>query len=147
MKRELSITKEPIDEAGLLSKRELSPGMGAVIYFLGVVRGTEENASISAIDYEAFQKMAEHQFNLLFDEIEKRKPSIEGAVALGNHYGRALSEASGFKPYVDKFFDDVRVKSDDARKTQARLRLLRKLEGVILKLADISEIVPDEKQA
>jgi len=74
MKRELSITKEPIDEAGLLSRRELSAGMGAVIYFLGVVRGTEENASISAIDYEAFQKMAEHQFNLLFDEIEKRWP-------------------------------------------------------------------------
>ena len=74
MKRELSITKEPIDEAGLLSKRELSPGMGAVIYFLGVVRGTEENAPISAIDYEAFNQMAEHQFNLLFDEMEKRWP-------------------------------------------------------------------------
>ncbi len=48
--------------------------MGAVIYFVGVVRGSEHEKKISAIEYEAFQKMAEHQFNLLFDEIEKRWP-------------------------------------------------------------------------
>jgi glycyl-tRNA synthetase beta chain len=90
----------------------------------------------------------EHPSELaLLEQIAKRQPIIEGAVSLGDHYRRALSEASGFKPFVDKFFDDVRVKTDDLRKTQARLRLLRKLEGVILKLADISEIVPDEKQA
>ena len=80
----------------------------------------------------------------LLDEIEKRKHGIEGAVALGSHYRRALSEASGFKPYVDKFFDDVRVKTDDADLTQARLRLLRRLESLILKLADISEIVAED---
>ena len=74
MKRQLSITKDPIDEAALLSRRELSADMGAAVYFLGVVRGTEENVSISAIDYEAFHQMAEHQFNLLFDEMEKRWP-------------------------------------------------------------------------
>ena len=51
-----------------------SPGMGAVIYFLGMVRGMEEGAAISAIDYEAFETMARHQFDLLFDEIEKRWP-------------------------------------------------------------------------
>ena len=28
----------------------------------------------SAIEYEAFQQMAEHQFHLLFDEMEKRWP-------------------------------------------------------------------------
>ena len=91
----------------------------------------------------------EHPTELaLLEQIAKRKPIIEGAVALGDNYRKALSEASGFKPYVDKFFDDVRVKTDDARKTSARLRLLRRLEGVILKLADISEIVPeDAKQA
>lgn len=80
----------------------------------------------------------------LLDEIARRRPTIEGAVAVGDHYKRALSVASGFAPYVDKFFDDVRVKTDDARVTQARLRLLRRLEQLVLKLADISEIVPDE---
>ncbi len=74
MKKQLTITAEPIDEAALLRARELSRGMGAVIYFLGVVRGEEEGKRIAAIEYEAFQKMAEHQFNLLFDEMEKRWP-------------------------------------------------------------------------
>jgi molybdopterin synthase catalytic subunit len=74
MIRQLFITAEPINEARLLAKRSMSSGMGAAVYFLGVVRGTEANAAISAIEYEAFQKMAGHQFNLLFDEMEKRWP-------------------------------------------------------------------------
>lgn len=74
MQRELTITAAPIDESALLQKRKLSSGMGAVIYFLGVVRGIEAGTEISAIEYEAFQQMAEHQFNLLFDEMEKRWP-------------------------------------------------------------------------
>ena len=74
MKRQLTITAEAIDEAGLLARRTLSNGMGAVVYFLGVVRGEEEGAAISAIEYETFQRMAEHQFELLFDEMERRWP-------------------------------------------------------------------------
>ena len=74
MQRELTITNAPIDEVALLRSRRLSNGMGAVIYFLGVVRGTEEGATIKAIEYEAFQRMVEHQFNLLFDEMEKKWP-------------------------------------------------------------------------
>jgi molybdopterin synthase catalytic subunit len=74
MKRQLTITNQPIDETALLRERRISGGMGAVIYFLGVVRGTENEKNISAIEYEAFQKMVEHQFQLLFDAIEKRWP-------------------------------------------------------------------------
>jgi molybdopterin synthase catalytic subunit len=74
MRRQLLITSEPINEAALLSQRAMSHGMGAAVYFLGVVRGTEENAAIRAIEYEAFHKMVEHQFNLLFDAMEKRWP-------------------------------------------------------------------------
>ena len=74
MKRQLTITTQPIDEAALLRERKVSDAMGAVIYFLGIVRGTEGEQKISAIDYEAFQKMVEHQFNLLFDEMQKRWP-------------------------------------------------------------------------
>jgi molybdopterin synthase catalytic subunit len=74
MRRQLTIIAAPIDEPGLLRSRKFSDGMGAVIYFLGVVRGTEEGTTINAIEYEAFQRMAEHQFNLLFDEMEKRWP-------------------------------------------------------------------------
>jgi molybdopterin synthase catalytic subunit len=74
MKRQLVITTEAIDEAALVAQRTMSHGMGAAIYFTGVVRGSEEGGAISAIDYEAFGKMAEHQFHLLFDEMEKRWP-------------------------------------------------------------------------
>jgi molybdopterin synthase catalytic subunit len=74
LKRHLTITGNPIDEAALLRERKTSEAMGAVIYFLGMVRGTEDDRKISAIEYEAFQKMVEHQFHLLFDEMEKRWP-------------------------------------------------------------------------
>lgn len=74
MQRELSLITEPIDEAALLAGRSASASVGAVVYFLGVVRGVEAGASIAALEYEAFARMAEHQFNLLFDELEKRWP-------------------------------------------------------------------------
>ena len=74
MKRELTITSQPINEAALSAQRATSNGMGAVVYFLGLVRGTEENQSIGALEYETFQEMARHQFELIFQEMEKRWP-------------------------------------------------------------------------
>jgi molybdopterin synthase catalytic subunit len=74
MKKQVTITAEPINEPALLSQRVMSQGMGAVVCFLGVVRGTEEYANISALEYEVFQRMAEHQIDLLLDEMAKRWP-------------------------------------------------------------------------
>lgn len=74
MKRQLTITTEPINEAALIAQRQISAGMGAVVNFLGVVRGSEDGKTISAIEYEAFEQMVVHQFNLLFDEMAKRWP-------------------------------------------------------------------------
>ena len=74
MKRHLIITHVPIDESALLATRRMSPGMGAAICFSGVVRGDEAGARIRAIDYEAFEPMARHQFELIFEEMEKRWP-------------------------------------------------------------------------
>ena len=74
MKRQLTITRDPIIESELVAARSMSHGMGAAVYFTGVVRATEGGAPIKAIEYEAFEKMVSHQFNLLFDEIEKRWP-------------------------------------------------------------------------
>ena len=74
MKRELKISPDAIDEAALLAQRRLSGQMGAVVYFLGVVRNTEQDASIRALQYEAFPQMAERQFHLLLDEMERRWP-------------------------------------------------------------------------
>jgi len=74
MKRELTITTAAIDEAALVSKRVMSHGMGAAVYFAGVVRDSEDGVAIRAIEYEAFEKMARHQFELILQEIEKRWP-------------------------------------------------------------------------
>lgn len=74
MRKQLTITVQPINEAALIAERTMSAGMGAAVYFLGVVRGTEGSASISALAYETFQRMAEHQISLLFDELAKRWP-------------------------------------------------------------------------
>jgi molybdopterin synthase catalytic subunit len=74
MQRLLVISPDPIDEARLTAARRASDGMGAAVYFAGIVRGHEAGAAIRAIDYEAFEPMARHQFELLFQQIEKRWP-------------------------------------------------------------------------
>ena len=85
MERHLVITTSPIDETALLAQRGLSNGMGAAVYFLGVVRGTEGGAAISGLEYEAFERMAGRQFDLLFDEMEKLWPI--GSVRLVHRIG------------------------------------------------------------
>jgi molybdopterin synthase catalytic subunit len=74
MKRELHIGPQRIDEAVLMSQRVVEPEMGAVVNFMGFVRGAEAGAPIEALEYESFQRMAEHQFNLLFDRMEAQWP-------------------------------------------------------------------------
>ena len=74
MKSQVIITTEPIDEVALAGQRTMSSGMGAVVCFVGVVRGTEGTENISALEYEAFQRMAEHQIRLVFDELGRRWP-------------------------------------------------------------------------
>ena len=86
MKRELTITGEAIDESALVARRQMSHGMGAAVCFSGVVRANEEAATIRALDYEAFERMARHQFELLFAEMEKRWP-VE-SVRLVHRVGR-----------------------------------------------------------
>ena len=81
----------------------------------------------------------------LANEVDRLRPVVETAVASGAGYRRAFAEAAKAGPAVAKFFDDVMVMTDDAKLRDARLRLLRRLEGLILQLADVSEIVPEEK--
>jgi molybdopterin synthase catalytic subunit len=77
VKRLLLLTTDPIDEPALVAARQMGAGMGAAISFSGVVRGSEAGAPISAIAYEAFGAMAEHQFHQLFDQLAARWPTVE----------------------------------------------------------------------
>jgi glycyl-tRNA synthetase beta chain len=79
----------------------------------------------------------------LLVEIDERQPAIEAAVRAGQGYRQAFAEAAKLGPAVAKFFDDVLVMADDPRLRNARLRLMKRLETLILQLADVSEIVPE----
>ena len=74
MKTALTLSPDPIDEAALAKARSISDDMGAVVTFSGVVRGREDEAAITSIDYESFDDMTKRQFELIFTEIEQRLP-------------------------------------------------------------------------
>ena len=94
MIRSLTLTNEPIDEARLVAARAASSGMGAAVSFSGIVRGSEDHAAISAIDYEAFRPMAEHQFSVLFDQVAVRWPAVESVRLIHRLGPVAVNEAS-----------------------------------------------------
>lgn len=74
MERHLSIQSEPIDIGSLAASTSVGDSCGAVVQFVGYVRGAEEGARIRGLHYECFEKMATHQFHLLFDEVAARWP-------------------------------------------------------------------------
>jgi glycyl-tRNA synthetase beta chain len=79
---------------------------------------------------------------VLRGELDQRQQRIESAVAAGD-YRRGFAEAAKFGPAVDRFFTEVFVMVDDPQLRQARLGLMKRLESVILQLADVSEIVQE----
>ena len=80
----------------------------------------------------------------LREELERRGPKIEAAVASGKGYRAAFAEAARFGPAVDRFFIDILVMTDDPGLRLRRLALLKRLERLILRLADVSEIVKED---
>lgn len=106
-----------------------------------IARGVEAAGDVPAIDTSRLTLPAEIA---LLGQIDEREPVIRRAVAAESGYRDAFSEAARFGPAVATFFDDVLVMADDPAVRDARLRLLKRLELVILELADVSEIVPQE---
>jgi len=80
----------------------------------------------------------------LCDEIDRRRGVIEQAARDGRGFKAAYAEAAQFEPAVARFFTEVFVMVDDAALRTARLRLMKRLEQIILQLGDISEIVAPE---
>jgi glycyl-tRNA synthetase beta chain len=81
----------------------------------------------------------------LRSELDKRQQAIESAVAAGD-YRRGFTEAAKFGPAVDRFFTEVFVMVEDQQLRLARLGLMKRLESLILQLADVSEIVADHNR-
>ena len=107
------------------------------------VRNIAKNLDVAAPDLGG--TLVEPSEMALATEVNRLAPAIESAVKSGTGYRQAFAEAAKAGPAVAKFFDDVMVMAEDPKLRDARLRLLRRLEGLILQLADVSEIVPEEK--
>lgn len=105
------------------------------------VKNIAKNLDASAPDLGG--KLTEPAEKALAAEVDRLQPLIEAAVASGTGYRQAFAEAAKAGPAVAKCFDDVMVMAEDPMLRDARLRLLRRLEGLILQLADVSEIVPE----
>ena len=107
------------------------------------VRNIAKNLDAAAPDLGG--QLTEPAEIALAREVDRLAPIVEAAVTAGNGYRQAFAEAATTGPAVAQFFDDVMVMAEDVKLRDARLRLLRRLEGLILQLADVSEIVPEEK--
>lgn len=99
-------------------------------------RLSPEVGAISQILTEPAEKALVH-------DVMSRRGSILFAAESGTGYRDALASAALYGPAVATFFDDVMVMTDDPKLRQARLFLMKALEFQILRLADVSEIVPE----
>ncbi len=90
------------------------------------------------------QVLVEPAERALVKELMDRRGAILFAADSGSGYREALAAAAHYGPAVATFFDDVLVMAEDPKLRQARLFLMKALEFQILRLADVSEIVPEE---
>ena len=62
----LEITPDPIDPSSV--SRLATPMDGAVVTFLGVVRGATEGKAVAGLDYEAYEEMAVKEMKRIAEE-------------------------------------------------------------------------------
>ena len=78
----------------------------------------------------------------LVSALQAGATGIRAAASRGD-YRDAFTGIAALQPPVAKFFDDVLVMAEDERLRAARLGLVATLRGLILDIADISEIVTE----
>jgi len=96
----------------------------------------------------ALESLAEHLHESAERELLKglveRGPAVRDAAAKQN-FRAALTLLSQLGPTVDRFFVDVLVMADDPTLRRARLSLMSHLRDAVRNIADLSEVVADEK--
>ncbi len=96
--------------------RLVEPAVGAVIAFVGVVRGKSEGRSVVSLEYEAYPEMAESTLRQIGDEICERWKTIQ-QVCIVHRTGRlevgatsvVIALSAAHRPEV---FDAVRYAID-----------------------------------
>jgi glycyl-tRNA synthetase beta chain len=82
----------------------------------------------------------------LLRDLQARIPRVREAAGRRD-YRAALNDLAALGPAVDRFFVDVLVMADDPGLRRSRLSLMAHLRDVVLDIADVSEIVTEERQA
>jgi len=99
-----------------------------------ILRGTGTEAAAPTVDAALFESAAERH---LLTAIE-RVASDHATRVARRDYDAALRSLAGLKEAVDHFFDEVLVMTEDERRRQNRLALLRRLRELFLDVADLS---------
>ena len=79
-----ALRHEPLD-VNEVRASVAGPGMGALVEFVGAVRGTARGRTVVRLEYEAYEGMALKQFALISAEIETAIPGA--AVAIHHRVG------------------------------------------------------------
>jgi glycyl-tRNA synthetase beta chain len=103
-----------------------------------ITKGVATPASLSSAD----GLLTEPAEKALAAAIAAGAPTIRAAAERGD-YREAFAGVASLQPAVAKFFDDVLVMAEDERVRAARLGLVASLRGLILDIADISEMATD----
>ena len=86
------LVREAIDSAALLDSVS-TPAFGGTVLFCGTVRAGPEDGPVVAIEYSAYDPMAESECARIEAEVEKRWPGLR--MALRHRLGRVpIGEAS-----------------------------------------------------
>jgi glycyl-tRNA synthetase beta chain len=94
----------------------------------------KETFAAGAVDASLLIEPAERA---LYDVLEGLQPQVEPLLA-ARDYTPALSKLSALRDPIDRFFDSVMVNSDDAALKLNRVRLLARLRGLFMSVADVS---------
>jgi molybdopterin molybdotransferase len=133
MEIEIQLTNEPI--AGEISPPLQIGAHGAWVEFRGVVRGEENSAKISALEYEAYPEMAEREIWRLLETLSTEHPCLAAKVihrtgivpvgetaiyvgVAGQHRGEAIALLAKF---MDRLKQEVPIWKRRALPAGARL--------------------------
>nr|HID14681.1 molybdenum cofactor biosynthesis protein MoaE [Anaerolineae bacterium] len=109
------VTTEEISVDEVIA-RLASPAIGAVITFVGVVRGETDGRQVRYLEYEAYPEMAEEALRQIGDEVRARWKTIQ-EVAIVHRLGRlqvgeiavVIALSAAHRPEI---FDAVRYAID-----------------------------------
>jgi glycyl-tRNA synthetase beta chain len=93
---------------------------------------------------EDFTQLGEDAEIVLRDAVAAGADALAASEADGD-YVAVFKTLSGFGPLIDRFFDEVRVNTDDESVRGIRLAFLREMHALFLHFADFAQMAPEDE--